>query len=707
MGRVTSKTSKPLVSLTADPSLTRNIVALRKGLVLASSGVASNEVFAASLQAELMQLGFILDKEAFQAVSSSSSDWIKAYFSESISYLRKKLGADRSYTPFYRNFPKQVMEMSHFDLFINAIVHYWSGGTWEPPQELKERGIHFENTDFKVIRLGDESEFKNLFSKIVSINQSLTEEDKSIVAWFIDNYGAENLPLPVSIPFKETLCILAAKQMNVPVTDVTDVLRVAVYLSGGDLSLPSTDPEPFRNFKRSERRFLMELLSRTNLSTSDMQRKAGRWIRLGEKLHPGEFANKYPKVVEAFRQVREQPVGDASVFTGKGREKLRTFNGSVDLAFARSFRSGIDVLATRPGEFARRVDWMLRTEPREADHILSTFHHIGGKISSKVLFEMHAHFERRLKADAPRTIRLKSKRAKMKVLPSLPALPVDMVEAVQETVMAVLTERVAKQPKLGKVWIDERLKDVPVPFSMRSINAGVKTYVRGTRIPFRADAEVIRPFIHWFDEEGNEDLDLSAGLYDENLVSVAHISWTCLKELGCCHSGDIRQRKGPCAEYVDIPVKKVLERGVRYALIQVYNYQQRPMHTLKDCVFGLMERENAVANEIFVPKTISNCIGLANEGNSVTVCIIDLLKHEYIWADTESDSLPTLESSRGVNGNILVDLIKGSKMSVYDLLLLHAKGRGQQVKTAAEADVKFVWEEMVTDYAKVAQYMTI
>ena len=694
-------------------SLTKNVVAIRKGMVLVPDASApKNQSAAAALQAELMQLGYMLDVEAFGQVAYAPTDWLRTYYEEVVGYLKKALGADRSYQPFYRNFPTQVMEMNRLDLFLNAVYHYWSNGTWEPSQALKDRGIHFENTDFRMIHLGTETSLKEIFTQMVSINQSLTESDKETVAWFIDVYGAENLVLPAAIPFKETLCILAAKKMKVPVRNATDVLRVAVYLSGGDISLPKTSPPVFRKFVRSERRFLMDLFAATDLNVAEMKRHEGSWLRLGEKLHPGELVKKYPAAVEAFRQLREQPNGDPSEFSKMPRFAVRTFNGEVDLAFQESFRSGVNLLKTRPGELARRLDWLLRHSIDE-DYVLGCFRSVGNRVSGKVLFEMYTHFQNRLKAGVPRVIRLKSKRAKIKTLPALDPLPAEIVASVQRTIMFILSEKIAAKPKLGRVWLDERLRDIPLPFSMRSINSGIRTYVRGTRIPFRADAKVIRPFIHWHDEYGSIDLDLSVGFYSEEFKSKGHISFTNLRLSGplkgVCHSGDIRHRVGACAEYVDIPVQELLDAGVRYAIVHVFNYNGESLHSVKDCVFGLMEREVAVAGEIFVPKTISNCMGMANEGNSLIICVIDLLKRNYIWADTECDrGLAVLEETRGPAGEILRSLILNDKMTVYDLLKIHAESRGTLVASKDDpADLRISFDDMATDYTKVGEFMNV
>jgi hypothetical protein len=713
----------------------KNRIAIERGLVLVppgTEGEAAGEPLAGSLQAELMRLGYALDREAFGAVARSPREWAVAYHAEVVPHLRERMGAGRDFQPFYRNFPQQVMEMSHLELFVNALVHYWSDGRWEPDQTLRDRGMAFEDVKFRRVKLASDDDLKSLFTRLVSANQSLTAQDKATVEGLIEVYGRDGLALPETVPFKETLCMLAARGMGVAVRTATDVLRVAVYMSGGDVSMPMV-PKPvdvakvrekfnawfwlkdyadqyatalqaardafkFRKFKRPERRMILSLLERSNADVTEMQRHLGRWLRLGEVLHPGEMADRFPQSAEAFSVLRNQQPG----------RRVRTFAARVDLAFKEDWRKGMAVLAARPGEFARRLDWMLRSFEPAA--VLEAFERAGRDVSSKVLFELFNHFSQRYQADAPRVIMIKGQRAKMRTLTPLPPMERDLVQRVGNAVLSILRGRVAKLPPLGKVWIDERLKRVPVPFAMRNINTAVRTYVRGTRVPFRPEARVVRAFLHWFDEKGAEDLDLSAALYDGDLKWVSHVSFTQLKDVrfNCCHSGDVRHRQGPCAEYVDLDVAACAEHGVRYAMVHAYNYDGRPMHTVKECVFGLTERERPQAGEIFVPKTISNCQRLANEATGVIVCVIDLKEREYIWADLESDGgLPTIETAADRSLLVLRALVAGTKMSVYELLALHATTRGTLVTSEDEADEKWRWEDFVADYSKVAGFMGI
>lgn len=694
--------------------MTKNRIALQKGFMLSKDSDSGLPLgFKMSIQVELMQLGYALSEDALEAVTI---EW----YEDVIAYLRKNLGVG-SYRPLYKNFPNDVMTTSDAVLYQNAMTHYWSNGSWEPQEELYEHGIKFEVNKFKNIELGTEEQFAKIFTNLVSINQSLTENDKDVITWFVKNYG--KLDMPSRIPFKETLCMLAALGLDVPVTSPTDVLRIAVHLSGGDISLPAIpkltlgeirdggrkarflksikasqekyrDTFKFAKFKRGQRKYLLALLENTTHDLGEMKLKIGRWLRLGEILHPGEFKNKFPKSFETFQTLRN----DAN--------KIQTFPSMLDKAFLVSGSYGMKVLAQNPGLFARKLDWLLRTYDHNT--VLLTFKGLASKVSKKVLWELYNHF---LKRDtlSPRSIMIKGKKSIRKVLPELEPMSKSVINRVHGTILECLTQHFSKLDPLNNVWIDERLKKIPLPSAMRSVNTSIKTYVRGTRVPFDTNAKVIRPYIHWFDENGREDLDLSVGFYNSNLNNVAHISFTELKnvELNSCHSGDVRHRQGACAEYVDIDIDTCLRRDVRYAMVQVHNFQDRPMHSLSDCVFGLMEREFPESNMTFVPKTITNAMKLANESPTVCVCILDLEKREYIWCDLEIESHGSimLENVKGQTGQIIRELIHNTKLSVYDLLELHASSRGTLTKNKENSDTKFEYDDFITSYEKTASFM--
>jgi hypothetical protein len=713
------KTKTSTSNIATNVAFTKAQIAFQRGFLLATPkesfiGKLLNKQEKFSIQAELMQFGYVLSEEAFDVVTL---DWFK----DVIPFLKRNLGVG-NYMPFYKNFPQEVMELSSADLYWNAIKHYWSKGTWEPSYELKERGFAFENTKFTTIKLGTEGDFQKIFTNLVSINQSITENDKQIVEWFIQNYS-HGIVMPKTVPFKETLCMLAGHGLPVPVQTATDVLRIATYFSGGDISLPAVpkvtigdvksnrrsvffnnlknaqiearDKFKFKNLSRARRKYLLALLEESNLDLGEMKLKLERWLRLGEVLHVGEYKNRFPKAFAAFNTLRNDV------------KSVQTFESKIENAFAQEdLQKALDLISTRPGMFARRLDWLLRTYDNTA--VLEGFKKIATKVSKKVLWELYNHFLNRDTTNV-RSVMIKGKNSRKVSLPELPPMSKILINKIQNVILDCIAVHFSQLEKLGKVWIDPKLKNIPLPSGMRSVNTAVKTYVRGTRVPFNETAKVVRPYIHWFDQHGQEDLDLSVGFYDSNLKGVEHISYTNLRSsrLNSVHSGDVRMRMGACAEYVDIDIATCVAKGVRYAMVQVHNFQNRPMHTMKDCVFGLMEREFPESNSIFVPKTITNAVKVANESSTVCIVLLDLLEKNYIWVDCELQSreLANLESTSSMTAQLIKGLINNSHLSVYDLLYLHAESRGTMVSNIENAETLFEYDEFVTSYEKVATYM--
>jgi hypothetical protein len=695
-------------------SLTKNRIAFQRGFLLHSmANKPLNKNTAMSIQAELMKFGYILSEEALNEVTI---EWVE----EVLPFLKKTLGVG-NYRPFYANFPEQVMELSDAELYWNAIFHYWSGGTWEPSYQLKDRGFAFEDIKFSTIKLGTEAEFSKIFTNLVSMNQSITANDKLVVEWFIENYGSKiNTIMPDTIPFKETLCMLASHKLQVPVKTTTDVLRIAVSLSGGDISLPAIpklykksrgrydwmatarenssktarEAFKFKKFSRGDRKYILSLLEKTNLDLGEMKLKLGRWTRLAEILHPGDFTAQYPKAAKALFTLYHEP------------KSVKTFYAKVEVEFDKGLGYGLTFLSTRPGEFARRLDYLLRTF--DITTVMSHFRSVCPKVSRKVLWELYNHFLNRT-SEKPRSVMIKGVRSIRKQLDPLKPMSSVHVNKIQNEILKAIGAQFATMDSMGKVYIDENLKKIPLPASMRSVNTSARTYVRGTRVPFNPNTKTVRAYVHWYDQNADEDIDLSADFRDENLNVKGVISFYNVRDLNfkAAHSGDVRYRKGSCAEYVDIDIESALKVGVRYIMVMASNYTGRPLKTIKECVFGVMEREFPKSGEIFRPDTITNAVAIQNESQNAYVAMLDLKERDFIWVDLESNSrgLATVGNNTNTTTNIMSWLVNTENLSVYDLLLLHVESRGELAVTEKEADLVFNYDDFVTSYEKIASYM--
>lgn len=702
--------------------MTRNVIAFQKGLIVVPNAGIDNRNMAMVTQAELMRFGYMLDQYGLDKLGYADAADIADFHNEVIDYLKEMTGGQKNYEPIYKGFPTQVMAISEYNLWINQLIGYWHGGSFIPDEWTATKKTAFEHVKYRTICSGTEEQFANIFKSLVSSGTSLTPADVKVMVWFVKNYIG--LEFPDSIPFRENFCTVFStvfsegRQLGtfkMPKFTTTDVLRIAVHMSGGDISLPAMPPKKvkvgsrwrsswvdnpdrekakFKKFSRKERKFLLGLLESSNLDTRDMKLKDQRWIRLGEILHPGEYKALFPRSYKAFDLIRN--------------EKVVSWYGELSEAFKHSFDVGLAKLSERPGEFMRRLDWLIRSNGIErVQKVLDMLARIGAKSSNKVLFEVYDHFEKRRDPVHGRKIMIKGAR-KHTDLPSLPAISAAKVDAVQSSIFNIVKSKFASLPDLGDCWIDEELKKIPLPTNMRSLNDALVPTIRGQRTPFGEGKHVIRPFIHWFDERGEIDLDLHGYLFGPDKVeSFGYNGRHSVNGLGC-YSGDVICRRGACAEYVDINVETALIAGYKYFIMIVHNFRGGKLSDIKECVAGVQEREFAEANNLWLPDTITNSMKLSGGGNMVLVAAYDLETRESIYLDLDFSTFSNYVT-RGNSGaffEALKPYISLPKVSVYDLLLWHIEARGRLVSKET-AETHFLFDDFSSSYTKTIEYMGV
>jgi hypothetical protein len=688
-------------------NLTKNLVALLKGFVFLTDSNSDNSQLAMTAQANIMKYGYMLDQNALATLSKSSREDIILFYNQVSNFLKEQLGGGHNYKPLYKNFPTEVMNLSDSQLFWNQIIHYMSNGAWEPSTVEMERPVAFENIKYNMLTVCDENKFMSIFTELCSLNTSLTVVDKDILEWFFVEYGSKlNEYLPTTIPFKETLCTLATWNLSVPVKSVTDVLRICVFMSGGDIMLPKVpnkfykpnrwssyrveNPERekfrFKKFSRTERRYIMSLFENSNLDIREMKPRRERFLKLAYVLHTGEYQKTFPKTYEAFNTLRNTIV--------------KSWYSEVESSFKISFEKGLSKLSERPGEFARRLDNLIRNNEKDYKLIIDTFAHSTMNVSNKVLFEVYTHFEGRSEKKTNRSIMIKGAR-KRTTLPDLPAIPTRIIGDIQNTVWNTLRNKFSSLPSLGNIYIDPMLKKIPLPTNMRSLNPSLKPIIRGQRIPFNnPDAKVVRAFLHFNKNNTNCTIDLSSVFVGE---SNAILDWShpSIKKQCALHSGDSWVKTGACAEYIDIDIEKSIKNGYKYVLIQLHNYSKTPQ-LVENNYFGIMYREFPEANKLWLPETIDNCFTVKVE-NIVNCCIIDLQKREFIMVDEDTES-GWLNNASILDFSKVENYTSEPEVSVYTLLELHTS-RGTQTMNPDEADTKFMFDDFCTSYEKIAGLM--
>lgn len=645
----------------------------------------------AAFAKNLEGLGFVMSHRLMSACTHMTLTDITALHQTLMKNLREMKGAHHDHKPMYPNFPRQVMEMDKAELYINAIVHYVTDGKFIPGGPKKERHALIENSSLEILDLGSAEELDTSFQRLATANGAWSAQDRQDIAVLARYYGKRIFKLlPILIPNRENKAFLIGvllapenaqhtEKLAQLCTTATDVLRIAVASSDGDISL--AEPVKFRRFARKERRLLLGLLENQSNVLEDMLRWDQRWIRLGERLHPGEFQRLYPKSADAFSKLRN----DA---------KIETFNSHIEKALGtKNIADCIELLSKRPGDFARRLDHLLRIcDKRHQDKVLLAFAHKAQKISTPVLVQLAHHFRTR-KRDNFRAFFPKGQVAKVQVIENkLPDLPQSLCEAVAVSCREALMERFSQLPDLGKVFVDPQLMNYSIPFSQRSASKSLRTISRGSRLPM-PKKDILRFFIWWKNGSQRTDIDLSAVAFDENYCYVDSLSFYNLQAFGGVHSGDIVDAPTGASEFIDISVSRCRERKIRFVVMSVNNYTNQSFCDLPECFAGWMGRSEADSGEIYEPKTVIDKIDLASNTRIAVPALFDLERSQVIWMDIGMTRNPNWYNTVPANlysmQLMLKTFVEGSMPNLFTLLQLHAQARGELVATSADADVSF------------------
>ncbi|NSE73800.1 TerD family protein [Coprococcus eutactus] len=691
------------------------ILLRRKNKVILGIGTAkvANDRCITTIMKNIEELGYTFSREVFDVLRTYSVNELTEFYLELKAALMKLKGANVVYMPMYADFPKGVMDAHFSELYINAMVHYWSDGILYPKNHRKrvnDRLPLFDETKVKVLQLGSEADVRQIFDNICTSRTSISRTDREDIAYLFET---ENMKLPDNIPHKENAAYISAlylqkkplanvSELRKYVKTATDVLRLVTAMSDGDVSL--AENTRYKSFTRRQRRMIMELLSGCPNIEGDMLRYKERWIRIGERIHPSEFdcsryTLEYDRAINAFDKLRNN-------------RKIETFAGKVefDLAYG-EYESALAELVKRPGELARRLDQLLRETYKEP--VIRSFASVAEKVSTPVLLQVREHFLHRAEQADVRVFFPKGSLAKChSERNDLPDIDERYCQEVVRICENALVKIYGQREPMGKVYLSEDYRNYVVPFSQRSASKAMKTIVRGSRLPMDSQTNAVRAFIWWTNmdkcdfesyDSGRIDIDLSAAIFDENWNYMEHVSYTNLKsaKYKACHSGDI-VNGGPVdgdgvSEFLDVDVDSVVRCGARYVVYQVYSFTCQTYADMPHAMFGWMERADVDSGEIYEPKTVEQKLDLTADSMVCIPVIFDCVKREFIWCDMNM-SLSGIHANIGGNNlesnlsgvaAVCYSMVNVKKPDLYDLIALNVMGRGVLVDNREDADIVF------------------
>ena len=635
----------------------------------------------------LRALGYRLSDPAREALTSPEQAWTLVNAAARLS----SGSPSAEYRPFYPDFPIQVRSASEAALLVNAALHYLGDVVgvrilpdYRPSPREPLPGDDDALTELGLARAQD---LERIVADLAAQATPFSTQDRADLTALRD-FGPEAAP---HVAVKENLAVLTVTfpdlDFSASYRTVTDVLRLAVAMAGGDVSL--AEPCRFPSFSRAQRRRLLGLLDAVGQvqdsrdSAEEMARRCERWKRLARHLRPGDYARRFPRAAALLHQVAS---GDAEAgFTSRLEEALAR----------RDVEGALHLLTTRPGVFARRLNHLLRLCADDAarERVVAEFARVAPEVSLPVLVRLWEYFSSPGPDALPwRVVAIKAATGTKTTLIPSTRRPGPADAAVVRAVEEALRQR----KRLGRIAVLQGMYEgYTAPVGLRSASPGLRTAGRGTRLPL-PEGETIRFFLHWRDlpeapaeasgpagpaaAEGRDtrvDLDLSAFFVSEDFTRTEQIAYYNLRSTAAVHSGDLTSAPDGAAEFIDVTLAEALRQGWRYVVMTVHSFSHHRLSEVPECWAGAMARgADPQSGEVFEASTVMQRLDLVSPTFNATPFVIDLAERRLIWWDLPvgvgEHQVANLDRSSNRVLAHLLDLLEGRRMPLAHLLGLLA-----------------------------------
>ncbi|UPK46556.1 cytoplasmic protein [Paenibacillus pabuli] len=685
-----------------------------KVIIAERKGKLPVRILATALK-NLESLGYTFSTKLIDVLRTWERDKFISWFERIMDELRQIKGINLKGTLKYPRFPKKKMSIQESQCYLNALMYSWRQQSLE--KEQGQRILQLDKLRLRVIHLGSEADFHQVGMDLLEARSALTPAAKAQLIWFAAEYEGWTAfePEAGQIPVGENAAVYCAAILKAGRTSVeqlqqfhrhlrtaTDILRLAVACSDGDVTLKLNTR--FRSFKRSERRLILALLEGVSDPLEDLFRYKGRWLRLAERLHPGEYRHRYPRAAAALEQLR------------RGERPL-TFHGRVERAFEQKDNQLIlEMLAERPEEMVGQLDRMIRSGI-PVQQVIGKMEAVEEKVSTRALLRVSAHFGTRTECQVRRSFFPKGNIENLYVSTQpLPPLSVKDVHTVIGAVEQILLKRFATLPPLGNVYIDERLQEYSVPWAERRTSKSLRALSHASWISLPA-GNTVRFFL-WGkkgkvgdEPHGHVGANLSSILYDPDWRYMDQTSWTPLQsnEYQPISSGNMVNAPDGAAKYMDVYLPSVSRLGVRYLVILVNAFMDDTFKVLPEYYAGWMMRQAPQSDEMFEPSTVQERINLT----AARICIpaiIDVQERRILWCDLGLKRYPKtyhlVENKKADLALIARAMTELKRPDLYTLFMLHTIARGTLVETLGKANLVFTAELESNRVAEVAEYLT-
>ncbi|MFF5364185.1 hypothetical protein ACFY4I_33165 [Streptomyces scabiei] len=579
----------------------------------AGDGAAAARQF----DAALMGVGFKLSAELLERLSGLSGAAVLHTARRTLRIVREMAGDHVRHNSYFIDFPANVPDTEEFwarcvaqalgdeksrenvlTQLANGVLDLLSLPTYGRYQHTYEEMLAAQ--DELIAAAGDrvtvlhagqplDEELTGLYLSLAGSTTPLGEEHLADLRLLAERCVLG--PQPERVPVRENRAVVNSARLGVGadllLDTVTDVLRLACALSGGDVTLQ--EPTRFRPLARPVRRALLAgldaVVAANPAKLADVHAHREPFKRLGERLHPHEYP-RWPHAADVFAVAR-------------GEKEARSFGSRFEQLLDSSDVPGVvRLLEPAPGRLFRALDLLLRAaaDRAERDAVVDAAVRAAPGVSARVVLSVREHFHNREReSDRPRIF--VNRRGRAWVTRDR-RRPVPAAE--RDRLIAALDAEIRRRlPVAGRLLVDPDIVDVALPLSGRATSAGLGVLPRGS--VSAVEGELLRFFVYWKETERRTDYDLSALLLRADYSTDSWLSYTSLKAGGGEHSGDVTEAPEGASEFINLSLDRV---RAPFVVPQVNIYAGEGFEEAEESFFGFMLRDGEQKGRPFEPRTV-------------------------------------------------------------------------------------------------------
>lgn len=326
----------------------------------------------ATITKKFQGYGYTFEKKLAQTIFKVDRDYAIDLCREMLENI-EDFKSDKGYEVFYKDFPKEVMNMEEADIYINQMLHYWFG--YIPKHKnLKNKNIGCEKdelaqlVELSHLKLVADSDIEKLFYNLLSSNVTLSSQYLEDVCFLSNGFSEKELEeYSENILMKETLTTLSSyvwekrKILIGNFDTATDVLRFITKLSNGELN---TKYICFAYFSRTELAQIVKKLEKIKNSFPDIKRYKKPWHKFFKLNAKKINLKKYPNVQKIVNMLfskfeYETPKG----YFDKVKKNIPNMSN-------KDLEKFIGLYLKFSGDYARQVLSLLNISNKKQYHIL-------------------------------------------------------------------------------------------------------------------------------------------------------------------------------------------------------------------------------------------------------------------------------------------------------------------------------------------------